>query len=171
MGLIAVRTGFEPAFGYPMIWEPLPIHILRLRASTIPPPDYVWGWEVLFFCGYTGTRTQTIWRGHQTYGNPTSHHFVSFISTLHRCTHISSQDRIRTCNRSRDGAHREETASTNSATWLCCLVGLIPPCFIALYHVFLFKLICLAVRTGFEPVNLQNKTISSSFYFLRSPSN
>ena len=65
---------------------------------------------------------------------------------------ICSQDRIRTCNRSRDGAHREETASTNSATWLCCLVGLIPPCFIALYHVFLFKLICLVVRTGFEPV-------------------
>jgi hypothetical protein len=29
MGLIAVRTGFEPAFGYPMVWEPIPIHILE----------------------------------------------------------------------------------------------------------------------------------------------
>lgn len=40
----------------------------------------------LTICGYIGTRTQTNQRGHQLYGNPTSHHIVSFISTFHKCT-------------------------------------------------------------------------------------
>ena len=80
--------------------------------AATPPPDYVFNLSKNFnkdmvsfsfhqiffiFCGYTGTRTQTIWRGHQTCGNPTSC-LTSFVSTFHKCTHISSQDRIRTCN-------------------------------------------------------------------------